>query len=89
LPTSIFIFKDVRKFNNDPFPIFFFKREKKKGKKIKEKAFNKAGPGGLSRFLEKILPGGWRFFSKPVGLDLYNPFVRLAGADPPIFAFLF
>ena len=35
MPTSIFIFKDVRKFNSHPFPIFFFKREKKKGKKIK------------------------------------------------------
>jgi hypothetical protein len=89
LPTSIFIFKDVRKFNSHPFPIFFFKREKKKRKKIKEKASKKVGVEGLSRFLGKILPEGWRFFSKPVGLDLYNPFVRLAGANPPIFAFLF
>lgn len=55
---------------------FIFKREKKKGKKIKEKAFIKAGIEGLSRFLEKILPKGWRFLSKPVGLDLENPFER-------------
>tara|TARA_R110002111_G_scaffold261056_1_gene333334 strand:- start:640 stop:888 length:249 start_codon:yes stop_codon:yes gene_type:complete len=67
----------------------FFKREKKKGKKRKEKALEKAGGGRLSRFLEKILPEGWRFFSKPVGLDLDCPKVRLACANPPIFAFLF
>jgi hypothetical protein len=52
-----------------------FKREKKKGKKRKEKALFQAGGEGLSRFLRKILPVGWRFFSKPVGLDLYNPIV--------------
>ena len=68
---------------------FIFKREKKKGEKRKEKALEKACLGGLSRFLEKILPRGWRFFSKPVGLDLDNPFVRWAGADTPNFAILF
>jgi hypothetical protein len=69
--------------------IHFFKREKKKGKKRKEKALEKAGGGRLSRFLRKILPEGWRFFSKPVGLDLDCPKVRWACASPPIFAFLF
>ena len=33
-----------------------FKREKKKGKKRKEKALEKVGGGGLTRFLGKILP---------------------------------
>jgi hypothetical protein len=66
-----------------------FKREKKKGKKRKEKALIKVGGGGLTRFLGKILPRGWRFFSKPVGLDLDCPKVRWACANPPIFAFLF
>jgi len=42
--------------------IYFFKREKKKGKKRKEKAVFQAGEARLSRFLEKILPEGWRFF---------------------------
>jgi hypothetical protein len=69
--------------------IHFFKREKKKGKKRKEKALEKAGGGRLSRFLRKILPEGWRFFSKPVGLDLYRPIVRWDCASPPKFAFLF
>jgi hypothetical protein len=50
-----------------------FKREKKKGKKRKEKALDKVGGDWVSRFLGKILPAGWRFFSKPVGLDLDNP----------------
>jgi len=69
--------------------IYFFKREKKKGKKRKEKALEKAGVARLSRFLEKILPVGWRFFSKPVGLDLDCPKVRWACAHPPNFAALF
>jgi hypothetical protein len=42
--------------------LYFFKIEKKKGKKRKEKALEKAGEARLSRFLGKILPGGWRFF---------------------------
>lgn len=66
-----------------------FKREKKKGKKRKEKALIKVGGGGLTRFLGKILPRGWRFLSKPVGLDLDNPLVRWACANPPNFAALF
>ena len=66
-----------------------FKREKKKGKKRKEKALEKAGVAGLTRFLGKILPVGWRFLSKPVGLDLDSPVVRWACANPPNFACLF
>jgi len=66
-----------------------FKREKKKGKKRKEKALEKVGVARLTRFLGKILPVGWRFLSKPVGLDLDNPVVRLACANPPKFAALF
>jgi len=66
-----------------------FKREKKKGKKRKEKALEKVGAARLTRFLGKILPVGWRFLSKPVGLDLDNPVVRLACANPPNFAALF
>jgi len=66
-----------------------FKREKKKGKKRKEKALEKAGVAGLTRFLGKILPVGWRFFSKPEGLDLDIPVVRWACANPPKFACLF
>ncbi|MAX79810.1 MAG: hypothetical protein CL843_06520 [Crocinitomicaceae bacterium] len=69
--------------------IYFFKREKKKGKKRKEKAVFQAGAARLSRFLEKILPEGWRFLSKPVGLDLDNPVVRWSCANPPNFAALF
>jgi hypothetical protein len=42
-----------------------FKREKKKGKKRKEKALEKVGVAGLTRFLGKILPVGWRFFQNP------------------------
>jgi hypothetical protein len=57
-----------------------FKREKKKGKKRKEKALEKVGVARLTRFLGKILP---------VGLDLDNPVVRLACANPPNFAALF
>lgn len=66
-----------------------FKREKKKGKKRKEKALDKAGGAWVSRFLGKILPEGWRFLSKPEGLDLDIPVVRLACANPPNFACLF
>jgi len=66
-----------------------FKREKKKGKKRKEKALEKVGVARLTRFLGKILPEGWRFLSKPVGLDLDYPVVRLACANPPKFAALF
>ena len=66
-----------------------FKREKKKGKKRKEKALEKAGVAGLTRFLGKILPAGWRFFSKPEGLDLDIPVELLACASPPNFACLY
>jgi hypothetical protein len=66
-----------------------FKREKKKGKKRKEKALEKVGAAGLTRFLRKILPVGWRFFSKPEGHDLDKPVVRKARANPPKFAALF
>jgi len=69
--------------------IHFFKREKKKGKKRKEKALFQAGEARLSRFLEKILPVGWRFFSKPGGLDLDCPNERWHCVNPPIFAFIF
>ncbi|MEM6813333.1 MAG: hypothetical protein AAF600_02960 [Bacteroidota bacterium] len=65
-----------------------FKREKKKGKKRKEKALDMVGVAGLSRFLRKILPKGWRFFSKPVGLDLDKPIEGWACATPPNFACL-
>ena len=65
-----------------------FKREKKKGKKRKEKALEKVGGAGLTRFLGKILPGGWRFLSKPVGLDLDKPIVHWACGNPPNFACL-
>lgn len=65
-----------------------FKREKKKGKKRKEKALEKVGGAGLTRFLGKILPGGWRFLSKSVGLDLAKPIVRWACGNPPNFACL-
>jgi len=37
--------------------------------------------------LDKILPIGWRFFSKPEGLDLVKP--TLSFSDPPRFAILF
>jgi hypothetical protein len=66
-----------------------FKREKKKGKKRKEKALEKVGVARLTRFLGKILPEGWRFLSKPIGLDLGNPVERWACANPPNFAALF
>ncbi len=56
---------------------------------MKKKALFKAGMAGLSRFLLKILPVGWRFSSKPMGLDLYNPLELWAGAYPTIFAILF
>ncbi|MGE4414927.1 MAG: hypothetical protein AB7D08_06330, partial [Bacteroidales bacterium] len=61
----------------------------KKGKKRKEKALEKVGVARLTRFLGKILPVGWRFLSKPVGLDLYSPIVRWDCASPPNFTFLF
>jgi hypothetical protein len=37
----------------------------------------------------KILPRGWRFSSKPGGLDLENPWWLEGGSKPPIFADLF
>jgi hypothetical protein len=50
-----------------------FKREKKKGKKEKRKPLVRWAWTGQSRFFGKILPVGWRFFQKPVGLDLDGP----------------
>jgi hypothetical protein len=59
-----------------------FKREKKKGKKRKEKALEKVGVARLTRFLEKILPVGWRFLSKPEGLDLDYPGCAVGMCEP-------
>lgn len=71
------------------FAIFFSKEKRKNEKKRKEKAFRQVGLAELSRFLMEILPEGWRFSSKPEGLDLENPFGRVTEANPPIFAELF
>jgi hypothetical protein len=55
---------------------FIFKREKKKGEKKKRESFFQGCYAGLSRFLRKILPVGWRFLLKPEGLDLDKPTAR-------------
>lgn len=63
-------------------------REKeKKGKKEKDSCLLRSGLGIKARFFSKILPERsevWRFWRKPVGLDLADPKTRLIFA-----AFLF
>jgi hypothetical protein len=39
----------------------------------KESLGAKEGVTEMSSFLIKILPAGWRFLSKPAGLELYIP----------------
>ena len=63
-------------FDIPPDIIHFKKRKEKKGKKREEKAYFLVGGAGLSRFLIKILPVGWRFLLKPEGLDLDKPTAR-------------
>ena len=60
-------------------------KEKKNEKKRKQSI--RLAMAGMARFFEKILPdrGGWRFFQKPVGLDLDRP-CAMACVRQPIFA---
>ncbi|MFZ6663736.1 hypothetical protein ACOXY8_03510 [Cytophagales bacterium SYC-11] len=52
-----------------------FKREKKKGKKRKEKAFGQVGMDRAVKVFWKNTSANWRrrFFQKPEGLDLDGP----------------
>jgi hypothetical protein len=51
------------------------KKKEKTRKKKKESLWNWPDEKACQGFLRKILPdkGGWRFFEKPGGLDLYKP----------------
>jgi hypothetical protein len=63
-------------FEGQTIIIFFGKREEKKENKRRKKDMQvkQQCSGGCQGFLEKYYPkrsGGWRFFQKPAGLDLY------------------
>jgi hypothetical protein len=55
------------------FAHIFSKKKEKTRKKEKRKPLCRHDGAACQGFLRKILPdkGGWRFFEKPEGLDLY------------------
>jgi hypothetical protein len=66
------------------------KEKLKTEKNKKESLVKRLAMEGLTRFFEKILPdeGRWRFFEKPVGLDLDRP-CAMACVRQPNFADFF